>query len=69
MFVFLIVGGFYYWGVIFGGKKWGWMMVWFNLIGLIFVIVVINFGIYDLFFKMLIVLMFGVRLDSLMWWY
>ncbi|MFP3616812.1 amino acid permease, partial [Paraburkholderia sp. SIMBA_050] len=54
---------------ILGGKKWGWMTAWLNLIGLIFVIAAINFGTYDPFFKTLIAPMFGVSSDSLTWWH
>ncbi|SIT39979.1 Amino acid transporters [Paraburkholderia ribeironis] len=62
-------GGLYHWGSILGGKWWGWVTAWINLIGLIFVIAAINFGTYDPFFKTLIAPMFGVNPDSLNWWH
>ncbi|VWD38201.1 amino acid permease [Burkholderia contaminans] len=66
---FPTAGGLYHWGAILGGKKWGWMTAWLNLLGLIFVIAAINFGTYDPFFKTLIAPMFGVSPDSLTWWH
>lgn len=62
-------GGLYHWGSILGGKSWGWVTAWINLIGLIFVIAAINFGTYDPFFKTLIAPMFGVDPDHLTWWH
>ena len=66
---FPTAGGLYHWGSILGGKKWGWMTAWLNLIGLIFVIAAINFGTYDPFFRTLIAPMFGVDPASLTWWH
>ncbi|WP_118184717.1 amino acid permease [Paraburkholderia phosphatilytica] len=66
---FPTAGGLYHWGAILGGKQWGWLTAWLNLIGLIFVIAAINFGTYDPFFKTSIAPMFGVNPDSLTWWH
>ena len=33
-------GGLYHWSSILGGRGWGWATAWFNLIGLIFVVVI-----------------------------
>ncbi|MBC7683450.1 MAG: amino acid permease, partial [Ferruginibacter sp.] len=44
-------GGLYHWSSILGGKTWGWLTAWFNLLGLVFVTAAINFGTYDPFFK------------------
>lgn len=44
-------GGLYHWGSILGGKGYGWTTAWFNLLGLIFVVASVNFGVYDFFFK------------------
>jgi amino acid transporter len=60
-------GGLYHWGSILGGKAWGWITAWFNLLGLVFVVAAINFGTYDPFFKTLIAPMFGVAPESLGW--
>ena len=37
-------GGLYHWSSILGGKTWGWLTAWFNLLGLVFVVAAINFG-------------------------
>ena len=47
-------GGLYHWGSILGGKGYGWCTAWFNLLGLIFVVASVNYGVYDPFFKTLI---------------
>lgn len=43
-------GGLYHWGSILGGKGFGWVTAWFNLLGLIFVVASVDFGVYDPFF-------------------
>ncbi|WP_414450833.1 amino acid permease [Burkholderia sp. 22PA0099] len=60
-------GGLYHWGSILGGKTWGWLTAWLNLLGLVFVVAAINYGTYDPFFKTLIAPLFGVSPDSLGW--
>ncbi len=37
-------GGLYHWAAILGGRGWGWVTAWFNLLGLITVLAAINFG-------------------------
>ena len=37
-------GGLYHWSSILGGRLWGWLTAWFNLIGLITVLAAINVG-------------------------
>jgi amino acid transporter len=44
-------GGLYHWGSILGGKFWGWMTAWFNLLGLIFVVSSVDVYLYLVFFK------------------
>ncbi len=66
---FPTAGVLYHWGSILGGKSWGWLTAWLNLIGLIFVISAINFRTSDPFFKTLTTPMFGVNPDSLTWWH
>ncbi|MEZ0318009.1 MAG: amino acid permease, partial [Methylophilaceae bacterium] len=44
-------GGLYHWGSILGGKGFGWCTAWFNLLGLIFVVASVDYGVYDPFFK------------------
>jgi amino acid transporter len=52
-------GGLYHWGSILGNKGYGWTTAWFNLLGLIFVIASVNFGVYDPFFKTLVAPLLG----------
>ncbi len=42
-------GGLYHWSSILGGRAWGWVTAWFNMLGLIFVIASVNVGVYFLF--------------------
>jgi amino acid transporter len=58
-------GGLYHWGSILGGKGYGWVTAWFNLLGLIFVVASVNFGVYDPFFKTLIAPMLGIAPESM----
>lgn len=58
-------GGLYHWGSILGGKGYGWCTAWFNLLGLIFVVASVNFGVYDPFFKTLIAPLLGMDVSAL----
>ncbi|MBL8536973.1 MAG: amino acid permease [Hyphomonadaceae bacterium] len=42
-------GGLYHWSSILGGRFWGWLTAWFNLLGLITVLSAINVGTYYFF--------------------
>jgi len=42
-------GGIYHWASILGGKGWGWGAAWFNLLGLLFVVSSVNYGVFLLF--------------------
>lgn len=44
-------GGLYHWGSILGGKFWGWLTAWFNLLGLVFVVSSVDVYLYLVFFK------------------
>lgn len=57
-------GGLYHWGSILGGKGFGWTTAWFNLLGLIFVVASVNFGVYDFFFKGLALPLLGVDVSG-----
>jgi amino acid transporter len=46
---FPTAGGLYHWGSILGGRGFGWLTAWFNLIGLITVMAAVNVGTYGLF--------------------
>src|ERR1043165_4825294 len=39
-------GGIYHWSSILGGRGFGWAAAWFNLLGLLFVVSSVNFGLY-----------------------
>ena len=41
-------GGLYHWASILGGRGWGWICAWINMVGLIFVVASVNFGVYIL---------------------
>jgi amino acid transporter len=43
---FPTAGGLYHWASILGGRGWGWVTAWFNLLGLVFVTAAINVGTY-----------------------
>ena len=42
-------GGLYHWGSILGGRGWGWLTAWLNLLGLVTVLGAINVGTYNFF--------------------
>ncbi len=42
-------GGIYHWASLFGGRGYGWAAAWFNLLGLMFVVASVNFGVFLLF--------------------
>ncbi len=42
-------GGLYHWGSILGGRGWGWLTAWLNLVGLVTVLGAINVGTYNFF--------------------
>src|SRR6266581_189081 len=44
---FPTAGGLYHWASILGGRGWGWVTAWFNLVGLITMLAAINAGAYD----------------------
>lgn len=46
---FPTAGGLYHWSSLLGGRGWGWATAWFNLLGLIFVVASVDFGVYLLF--------------------
>ena len=44
---FPTAGGLYHWASILGGRGWGWLTAWFNLVGLVTVLAAINVGTYQ----------------------
>src|SRR3954464_1078480 len=43
---FPTAGGLYHWASILGGRGFGWITAWFNLLGLVTVLAAINVGTY-----------------------
>ena len=52
---FPTAGGLYHWSSHLGGKFWGWVTAWFNLIGLICVVSSVDVLLYAVFFKGLLI--------------
>jgi amino acid transporter len=48
---FPTAGGLYHWASILGGRGWGWMTAWYNLVGLVTVLAAINVGAYEFLMK------------------
>jgi amino acid transporter len=46
-------GGLYHWASILGGRGWGWVTAWLNLVGLIFVVASVNVGVWQLALNLL----------------
>ncbi len=46
---FPTAGGLYHWSSILGGRFWGWLTAWFNLLGLVTVLAAINVGTFGFF--------------------
>jgi amino acid transporter len=46
---FPAAGGLYHWSSILGGRFWGWLTAWLNLIGLVTVLAAINVGTFGFF--------------------
>jgi amino acid transporter len=44
---FPTAGGLYHWAAILGGRGWGWLTAWFNLVGLVTMVAAINVGTYE----------------------
>jgi amino acid transporter len=63
-------GGLYHWGSILGGKFWGWMTAWFNLLGLLFVVSSVDVAVYQVFFRdLLLGATFGVDVSGFGFWH
>jgi amino acid transporter len=57
-------GGLYHWSSILGGRAWGWATAWINLIGLLFVVSSVNYGVYTLLRDLVFVGMFGMKTED-----
>ncbi|MBT9561189.1 MAG: amino acid permease [Myxococcales bacterium] len=64
---FPTAGGLYHWSSTLGGRGYGWVTAWFNLLGLIFVTAAINFGVWDPMFKTLIAPLLNLDPAKLTW--
>ena len=58
-------GGLYHWASILGGRGWGWITAWINMVGLIFVVASVNFGVYLLLKDLVLAGVFGM--DTSAW--
>jgi Amino acid permease len=58
-------GGLYHWASILGGRGYGWVCAWINLLGLLFVVATVNVGAYLLFKDLVLTGVLG--LDTSAW--
>jgi amino acid transporter len=64
---FPTAGGLYHWGSILGGRAWGWVTAWFNLLGLVFVISSVDAGVFQLFRDLILHGIFNVDVSAAAW--
>jgi amino acid transporter len=57
-------GGIYHWSSILGGRGYGWAAAWFNLLGLLFVVSSVNFGLFNLFRDLFLAQVVGMDVTS-----
>src|SRR5512132_3780772 len=57
-------GGIYHWASIFGGRGFGWAAAWFNLLGLMFVVSSVNWGLFNLFRDLFLAQVVGMDVTS-----
>lgn len=48
-------GGLYHWASMLGGRGWGWVTAWFNVLGLFFVVSSVDVGVWLLFRDLILV--------------
>src|SRR5437867_7553276 len=65
---FPTAGGIYHWSSILGGRGWGWAAAWFNLLGLLFVVSSVNFGVYLLFRDLFVANVLRIDVSGWGWW-
>ncbi len=61
-------GGIYHWASLLGGRGYGWVAAWFNLLGLLFVVASVNFGVYLLFRDLILGEALGIDVSGFGWW-
>jgi amino acid transporter len=57
-------GGLYHWASILGGRGYGWVCAWINMLGLIFVVASVNVGVYLLFRDLVLVGILGMDVSA-----
>ncbi len=60
-------GGIYHWASLLGGRGLGWVAAWFNLLGLLFVVSSVNFGVFLLFRDLFLGEVLGLDTKALGW--
>ncbi len=60
-------GGLYHWASILGGRGYGWVCAWINMLGLVFVVASVNVGVYLLFKDLVLTGVLGM--DTSAWGY
>ena len=60
-------GGLYHWSSILGGRLFGWITAWFNLLGLIFVVSSVDTGVFQLTRDLVIQGIFKVDVTGAAW--
>jgi amino acid transporter len=60
-------GGIYHWAALLGGRGYGWVAAWFNLLGLLFVVASVNFGVFLLFRDLFLGEVLGLDTKTLGW--
>src|SRR3954464_15243887 len=58
-------GGLYHWASILGGRGFGWITAWLNMLGLLFVVASVNFGVFLLFRDLFLARVLGVDVTAL----
>jgi amino acid transporter len=61
-------GGIYHWASIMGNRGFGWAAAWLNLLGLMFVVSSVNFGLYLLVKDLMMPGVFGLDTTGWSWW-
>ena len=57
-------GGIYHWASLLGGRGYGWCAAWFNLLGLMFVVSSVNFGVFLLFRDLFLANVMGMDVSA-----
>ncbi len=60
-------GGLYHWSSILGGRAWGWVTAWFNVLGLVFVISSVDAGVFQLFRDLVLGGVFHMDVSAAAW--